>query len=766
MSTRANCCHCLILVVATVVGGCFRVDSYSQDDSENDEAKQVSENKPPQQKPDEPDDSQAPDDSETDKLELADIVERVEPGVVRLDVQSEIANAIGSGFLIDESGIVVTNYHVIGGANAVSATFNNKQKVQVAGNVLAHPDLDIALLKLEHVPQGAQIVPLAAAIPRKGESVYAFGSPKGLSFSVTTGTVSAVRHSDEFEESIGVRPFKTNTQLIQTDAAISPGNSGGPLVNNKGEVVGVNTVSVVAGQNLNFSISATELNPLIAIGQNEPLHAFKPETLPPPKPLVVPPRLDEELKSRIAVALAEHSAAWRRTIEVKLTDQRDKLEELQGDIRGRKLLIAIVKKGGKDATNILKRTPNAESRAGWLRITKDYLSEREDEVTAIEESIREDEELRDKGLFTPPLLQLSSLKIGNFGYLFATGRVSQVLGNDHFIAYFGDTQVHCQGFDIANLADDDRFRCSMMCLVPSKYSFITVTGAKRTIFSLMPLDPSILPKTYAQVLEERAALLAARRQKKLAAWKERIEVVKKAVDSSAVFPILDTDFEPETIVEFLLGDGLPETPSWPRRYEFTYVKRVIPRQAPSPPLVYYERKKHETAASKRWRLRQAEEFNRRREVYVQFAIDSLIRELEGWVGESDNIYNSEDQLSKDVDKLHDVAFGKYGVEAKDRVQNIPWTRQDKEEIVDHLEHIAVHYGKLPEDASADAPTGEDEESTVAEQIADVKAKLKLKNRALVKGSNSETKKIILNKQIDELEQELNRLQMLESKPEQ
>jgi serine protease Do len=152
--------------------------------------------------------------------------------------------SIGSGFVIDTNGYIMTNAHVINGADrirvvlpatgvndAISAALTTKTKVVQAQVVGVAADIDVALLKVE----GESLPPLPLAPYRdlrQGEMVFAFGSPQGLRNTVTHGVISAVaRQSDPDSPQIS----------IQTDAPINPGNSGGPLINIKGEVVGMNT---------------------------------------------------------------------------------------------------------------------------------------------------------------------------------------------------------------------------------------------------------------------------------------------------------------------------------------------------------------------------------------------------------------------------------------------------------------------------------------------------------------------------------------------
>jgi putative serine protease PepD len=150
------------------------------------------------------------------------------PGVVSVRAGA----AGGSGFVIDGQGHVITNNHVVAGASSVSVVGGDGRR-RAAEVVGRDPGSDIAVLRVSSA-DGLRSLAFAAAAPRVGEHVLAVGSPLGLSGTVTAGIVSALDRQVRLGE--GVR-----RPAIQTDASINPGNSGGPLVNARGEVVGVNT---------------------------------------------------------------------------------------------------------------------------------------------------------------------------------------------------------------------------------------------------------------------------------------------------------------------------------------------------------------------------------------------------------------------------------------------------------------------------------------------------------------------------------------------
>jgi serine protease Do len=138
----------------------------------------------------------------------------------------------GSGFIISKDGYILTNNHVVEGADVIKVTLSDKRDFE-AKVIGTDPQTDVALLKIED-PKNLPVLTLGdSANLEPGEWVIAIGNPFGLSQTVTVGVVSATGRS-----SVGINEYEN---FIQTDAAINPGNSGGPLINGRGEVVGINT---------------------------------------------------------------------------------------------------------------------------------------------------------------------------------------------------------------------------------------------------------------------------------------------------------------------------------------------------------------------------------------------------------------------------------------------------------------------------------------------------------------------------------------------
>jgi S1-C subfamily serine protease len=171
----------------------------------------------------------------------------------------------GSGFIIDHDGHILTNYHVIADARQVEVTLHNRKKYRatVVGTDRSH---DLAIIQIK-APELAPMTLGDSKNLQVGQKVYAIGNPFGLSGTLTSGLVSSIRSVQEPE---GI----TIDEAIQTDAAINPGNSGGPLLNSRGEVIGINTmIASNSGQNagIGFAIpintAKAVLNDLVTIGR-------------------------------------------------------------------------------------------------------------------------------------------------------------------------------------------------------------------------------------------------------------------------------------------------------------------------------------------------------------------------------------------------------------------------------------------------------------------------------------------------------------------
>jgi len=162
---------------------------------------------------------------------------------------------LGSGVIIDKRGYVLTNFHVVKGADSVTVRLNDRHEFR--GRIVgSDPKTDLAVVKFEPDHELALATLGNSDVLRVGEWAIAIGNPFGLDQTVTVGVISATGRSD-----VGIATYEN---FIQTDASINPGNSGGPLVNLKGEVIGINTAIVASGQGIGFAIPANMVKRVIA----------------------------------------------------------------------------------------------------------------------------------------------------------------------------------------------------------------------------------------------------------------------------------------------------------------------------------------------------------------------------------------------------------------------------------------------------------------------------------------------------------------------
>src|SRR5262245_55317367 len=182
------------------------------------------------------------------------VVDLVAPAVVKIEVthrsrrNREGAGGAGSGFVFSDEGLVLTNAHVVAEAASVKVILPDGRARD--GTVIGiDPDTDLAVLKISADHLAAIRLGTAHTL-RQGQLVVAIGNPFGFQHTVTAGVVSATGRS------LRAQTGRLMTGLIQTDAALNPGNSGGPLLNSAGEVVGINTAVILPAQGISFAVSA------------------------------------------------------------------------------------------------------------------------------------------------------------------------------------------------------------------------------------------------------------------------------------------------------------------------------------------------------------------------------------------------------------------------------------------------------------------------------------------------------------------------------
>lgn len=203
---------------------------------------------------------------ESERTQKADVLKKAEPSIVLITIKDQGGNelGLGSGFLIDDKGRIATNYHVIENAWTADATFSTGTKKKIIGAILLDEDRDLAVLQLEPDAQPYKPLKLANDVPDRTDQVIAIGHPQGFRFTTSSGTVTAMYRTDQLPEQYrnGMKAPADN-MWIQTNAAISGGNSGGPLLNLEGQVIGINTWIGKDRPDMRFATSVENLHDVL-----------------------------------------------------------------------------------------------------------------------------------------------------------------------------------------------------------------------------------------------------------------------------------------------------------------------------------------------------------------------------------------------------------------------------------------------------------------------------------------------------------------------
>jgi S1-C subfamily serine protease len=194
---------------------------------------------------------------------VSTVVDKVGPAVVRVDTRvaagpgPQQRGGTGSGVFISPDGLVLTNAHVVNGARELRLS-DVEGRITEARVLGSDPDTDLALLRAD-APRHFPFAPLGdSKTLRRGQLAIAIGNPLGFESTVTAGVISALGRS---LRSVSGRMIE---DVIQTDAALNPGNSGGPLVSSRGEVIGINTAVIMGAQGICFAVASNTANHVLS----------------------------------------------------------------------------------------------------------------------------------------------------------------------------------------------------------------------------------------------------------------------------------------------------------------------------------------------------------------------------------------------------------------------------------------------------------------------------------------------------------------------
>jgi S1-C subfamily serine protease len=192
---------------------------------------------------------------------VSTVAEKVGPAVVRVDTRSPDGKAgrggVGSGVVISPDGLVLTNAHVVNGARTMQL-WDTEGRTTAARLLGIDPDTDLALLRAD-AARSLAFAPLGNSKElRRGQLAIAIGNPLGFESTVTAGVISALGRS--LRSTTG----RMIEDVIQTDAALNPGNSGGPLVSSRGEVIGINTAVIMGAQGICFAVASNTANHVLS----------------------------------------------------------------------------------------------------------------------------------------------------------------------------------------------------------------------------------------------------------------------------------------------------------------------------------------------------------------------------------------------------------------------------------------------------------------------------------------------------------------------
>ncbi|MGY8767900.1 MAG: trypsin-like peptidase domain-containing protein [Pirellulales bacterium] len=222
--------------------------------------------------------------SNPNDLSISELIQKVEKSVVRVSAKSNTGReSTVTGLVLDNRGSILTNYLMFDGAVSATVHFSDDQSTKVLGFRFVDQGKDLIVLQIDASAHPLNPLTIANGDPKKGESLLAFGAPLGLNSSPSEGITAGIRSGNETQLAIkglvgddlyNDYGYNSATQWIQTTASISLANRGGPLVNMRGELVGINTWQVPSAQNLNFAAHANQVSVMQARLAGQPLKSL------------------------------------------------------------------------------------------------------------------------------------------------------------------------------------------------------------------------------------------------------------------------------------------------------------------------------------------------------------------------------------------------------------------------------------------------------------------------------------------------------------
>ncbi|MFL6974529.1 MAG: S1C family serine protease [Xanthobacteraceae bacterium] len=301
---------------------------------------------------------------------VASVVETVGPAVVRVDRSERDRpgrGGTGSGVVISPDGLVLTNAHVVNGARAIRLT-DTEGRTTEARLLGIDPDTDLALLRAD----AARSLPAAklgnSKQLRRGQLAIAIGNPLGFESTVTAGVISALGRS------LRATTGRMIEDVIQTDAALNPGNSGGPLVSSRGEVIGINTAVILGAQGICFAVASNTANHVLSeiIMHGRVRRAYigvAAQTVPVPRRHAIAAEIDNKLGALLTSVEqggpADRAGLLSRDLVVRLDGDRvtgvdDLIRLLDGSRIGKTIPIDVLRLGRLRSFDVV---PTERSRA-------------------------------------------------------------------------------------------------------------------------------------------------------------------------------------------------------------------------------------------------------------------------------------------------------------------------------------------------------------------------------------------------------------------